>query len=87
METLIKTKKLAGISKTGQNMEKKSKGTAAQKRYRDKLKEINNINAKFMAFASEEPPELVKRFFEGNKVSNINEIKAKNSTNVLQSFN
>ena len=54
-------------------MEKKSKGAAAQKRYRDKLKELNDTNARFMAFATEQIPWFVERFFAHDNVSNINE--------------
>ena len=52
---------------------KKSKGAAAQKKYRDKLKEVNETNAKFMAFACEQGLWLVEKFFDEIKVSNINE--------------
>ena len=56
-------------------MEKESKGAIAQKRYRNKLKDINETNAQFMAFASEHAPWLIEKFFTENKVSNINESK------------
>ena len=42
--------------------EKKTRGARNQKCYRDEVKEINKINAKFMA------PWLVKRFFLENKL-------------------
>ena len=34
--------------------EKKTRGARNQKCYRDELKEINNMNARFMAFAIEQ---------------------------------
>ena len=63
----------------------RSRGALAQKKYRDKLNEVNETNAKFMAFASEEAPELVERFFAQHKVSNINENKAE-ITRVVSQF-
>ena len=63
----------------------RSRGAAAQKKYRDKIKEVNEINAKFMAYASEKAPELVESFFAELKVSNINENKAE-ITKVVSQF-
>ena len=63
----------------------RSRGAAAQKRYREKIKEVNKTNAKFMACASEKAPDLVDRFFAELKVSNINENKAE-ITKVVSQF-
>ena len=63
----------------------RSRGAAAQKRYREKIKEVNETNAKFMAYASEKAPDLVDRFFAELKVSNINENKAE-ITKVVSQF-
>ena len=63
----------------------KSRGAVAQKKYRDKIKEVNETNAKFMTYASEEAPELMERFFAQLKVSNINENKAE-ITKVVSQF-
>ena len=45
------------------NKNKKKKGATYQEKYRKKLAEINNTNAEFMEYASEQAPELVRRFF------------------------
>ena len=50
----------------------KKRGARNQKRYRAKVREVNEVNAKFMAFAAKQAPWLVERFFAENKVSNIN---------------
>ena len=63
----------------------KSRGAVAQKRYREKIKEVNETNAKFMAYASEKAPDLVERFFAELKVSNINENKVE-ITKVVSQF-
>ena len=39
-----------------------------QRKYREKIKKINLINAEFMAFAEEKAPELVAEFFAQNTV-------------------
>ena len=72
METPIKTN-IAGF-----NMEKKSKGAIAQKRYRNKIKGINETNVDFMAFASEHAPWLIE-----NKVIKILMKKKPKSTTHL----
>ena len=51
----------------------KTRAAVNQQKYRNKLRELNETNARFMAFVSERAPWLVAEFFsEENKVSNIN---------------
>ena len=50
------------------NMEKKSKGAIAQKKYRDKARMLNKMNAAFMEFAKEKAPWLVEQFLNKNTV-------------------
>ena len=37
-------------------------------KYRQKVKEVNETNAKFIAFAKEQAPWLVEKFFSGDTV-------------------
>lgn len=53
-----------GIFKSS-NMElKKTRGAVYRQRYLEKVKEINERNARFMAFCKKEAPWLVEQFFE-----------------------
>ena len=74
---------LAGISRASSGKFKakfkmdperpRSRGAVNQQNYRNRLRELNETNARFMAFASERAPWLVAEFFAiKNKVSNIN---------------